>query len=383
MPLFDDRERTDRSPSPISEDQSAFLSRSDRADAVNIRAELERWFDRYPAAEQSDLRSKFRDPRNHLSAWWELYLHELFIRLEFQVEVHPELSDVTTRPDFKMTGPVGVFLLEAATTEAGIAEPGRDGTREGWIIDALNAAPHPDFFISLRFVAVGQQRPRNSEVTRPVTAWLDGLDADQILATNQLPERDFTFRGWTIHSRAIPKSSASRGVHEGDPLIGMGPSASGQVNDRERMLGKLRDKSGKYGNPELPIVVAVNLRSTFGLEDEVEQALFGSIAVRVPIGAGPSAADLIRQQDGFWFRDGRPLATRVSAVLAGPALGPWTVGRDWPRLWLNPWAAQPLDVDLPVPQRVADTAGHVAYHEARGTPAALFGFPAGWPGPMA
>jgi hypothetical protein len=381
MTLFDEYERADRSPSPAAEDQFSFLNRSARADAANIRAELERWFDRYPVEEQPELRSKFRDPRHHSSAWWELYLHELFARLRFQVEVHPELDDVTTRPDFRMTGPAGAFLLEAATTEAGIAEAGRDGTREGWIIDALNAVPHPDFFISLRFVAVGQHRPRNPEVTRPVTAWLDSLNADEVLAMNNLPERDFTFRDWTIHARAIPKSPASRGVHEGDPLIGMGPSTAGQVNDRERMLGKLRDKSGKYGNPELPIVVAVNLRSTFGLEEEVEQALFGSIAVRIPIGAGPSAAELIRQQDGFWFRNGLPLATRVSAVLAGPALGPWTIARDWPRLWFNPWAAHPLEIDIPVPRRLGDTTGHVTYFDAQNTPAALFELSDHWPAP--
>ena len=57
MTLFDEYERADRSPSPASEDQFSFLNRSARTDAANIRAELERWFYRYPAEEQPELRS--------------------------------------------------------------------------------------------------------------------------------------------------------------------------------------------------------------------------------------------------------------------------------------------------------------------------------------
>jgi hypothetical protein len=128
------------------------------------------------------LRSKLRDRRQHASAWWELYLRRLFTILGFQIEVHPDLDDADTHPDFRVIGPAGPLLLEAATTEAGITEPGRDGAREGWIIDALKSAPHPNFFVSLRFQLVGRERPRNREVIAPVTAWLDGLDADAILA---------------------------------------------------------------------------------------------------------------------------------------------------------------------------------------------------------
>jgi hypothetical protein len=298
MRLFDEYERSDISHSSESEDLFSFLNRSARPDVVNIRAELKRWFEIYPAEDQAELRSRFRDRRQHLSAWWELYLHQLFTLLGFEVEVHPELAGLRTRPDFKAAGPTGAFLLEAATTEAGIDEPGRNDTREGWIVDALNGAPHPKFFVGLRFRLVGQERPRNSEVAGPVTVWLDGLDADEILATSNLPAKEFAFLDWRIFVRAIAKSPEWRGVHEGDPLIGMGRATGGFVNDRERMLAKLRDKSGKYGTPGLPIIVAVNLRSSFGDDRAVEQALFGSLAVRVPIGGDVSSIETFGSKTG-------------------------------------------------------------------------------------
>jgi hypothetical protein len=382
MTLFDEYERTDTSSSSASEDLFTFLNRSARRDVVNIRAESERWFERYPEEHHAELRSRFRDRRQHLSAWWELYLHRLLTLLGLQVDVHPELDEVSARPDFKVTGPNGEFLVEAATSEAGIVEAGRDSVREGWIIDALNTAPHPNFSVSLRFQSVGQQRPRNSEVSGPVTAWLDRLDADKILATSSSPEREFQFRDWRIPLRAISKSPEWRGVHDGDPLIGMGPSTVGYVNEGDRMLAKLRDKSGKYGTPGLPIVVAVNLVSSFGDKCAAEQALFGSLAIRVPIGGNPSAAETFRQQDGFWMRNGKPLATRVSAVLEGPALSPWTIAKRWPRLWLNPWAVQPLDIETPLPRGVGSNTGQVEYAEADFTPARLFRLAEDWPGPV-
>jgi hypothetical protein len=377
--LFDEYKRCDLSASPQSEDLFSFLNRSARPDVVSVRAELEPWFEGYPEEHRAELRSKFQDRRQHSSAWWELYLHRVLTLLGFGTEVHPDLEDAATHPDLRVTGPTGTFLLEAATSETGIAEPGRDGAREGWIIDALNGAPHPNFFVSLRFELVGQDRPRNREVTDPVTAWLDGLDADAIVASTELPERVFPFRDWRLQLRAIPKSPESRGVHDGDPLIGMGPSTAGYVNDGDRMLAKLRDKSGKYGNPGLPIVVAVNLVSTFGGEHAAAQALFGSLAVRVPIGGDPSAAETFRQQDGFWMRAGRPLGTRVSAVLEGPTITPWTVASRWPRLWLNPWAAHPVELDVPFPRGVGGQDGQVTYVDATGLPARLFGLDDSWP----
>jgi hypothetical protein len=82
------------------------------------------------------------------------------------------------------------------------------------------------------------------------------------------------------------------------------------------------------------------------------------------------------------MRDGQPLATRVSAVLEGPGLSPWTIAQKWPRLWLNPWAAHPLEIDIPIPRRVGDTTGHVEYLDSQTTPGRLFDLAEDWPGPI-
>jgi hypothetical protein len=382
MSLFDNYERTDNSPSPESEDPFTFLNRSARPDVQNIRTELERWFAAYPAEHQADLRGQFRSTRahQHEAAWWELYLHRLFTLLGFAVEVHPELDGVSTRPDFKLSGPTGEFLLEAATTHAGIVNPQANETREGWVIDALNTAPHPNFMTGLAFEQVGAEKPSTAQVVGPVTAWLDGLDPDELLEGHEYPVQHFAFRGFRIRLRALPKAPGSRGVSADDLLVGMRSGGAGPVNDTARLLGKLRDKSGKYGDPGLPILVAVNLISSFG-EPAAETALFGSYAIQIPLD-GSSAGQTIRNQDEFWMRNGKPLGTRVSAVLEGRSLNPWVVAREWPRLWHNPWATRPLALDTPFPEGIGDQSGRVEYRDAAAPPASLFGLTDDWPGPL-
>jgi hypothetical protein len=69
-------------------------------------------------------------------------------------------------------------------------------------------------------------------------------------------------------------------------------------------------------------------------------------------------------------------------VLEGPALSPWTVAQKWPRLWFNPWAAHPLALDIPVPQRVGYKTGVVEYHDVEDAPARLFDLTDDWPRPI-
>lgn len=61
--------------------------------------------------------------------------------LGFEIEVHPALDNVGTRPDFRCRRGSEVFLVEAVATISGIEEEGREGRREGPILDIINQTP--------------------------------------------------------------------------------------------------------------------------------------------------------------------------------------------------------------------------------------------------
>ncbi len=73
------------------------------------------------------------------------------------------------------------------------------------MVDALNTAPHPNFMVGLAFEQVGPDKPSTAQVVGPVTAWLDGLDPDEILDSCDYPEQHFSFRGFRMRLRALPK----------------------------------------------------------------------------------------------------------------------------------------------------------------------------------
>jgi hypothetical protein len=51
------------------------------------------WFTRWPVDAKADLRGRFQDdnPHQSIGAFWELYLHELHLRLGFQLERDPDV----------------------------------------------------------------------------------------------------------------------------------------------------------------------------------------------------------------------------------------------------------------------------------------------------
>ncbi len=128
--LFDDILRTDASPRGHGESLYAFLNRVAGPDWDGVRNVLSEWHRHYPEEDQYVLQRRFQsaDRRGLLGAFWELYLHELFRRLDFTVELHPQVAGVGRRPDFRLRRGSTVFLVEAVTIyerEAGSRVDGR------------------------------------------------------------------------------------------------------------------------------------------------------------------------------------------------------------------------------------------------------------------
>src|SRR5690242_15931820 len=77
-----------------------YYNRSSRKDIKPIKDVLEQWFTHIPDAARNDLRQRFRsrnDPQ-HRAALFELFIHELFTRIGYSLELHP-VTEGSTRPD--------------------------------------------------------------------------------------------------------------------------------------------------------------------------------------------------------------------------------------------------------------------------------------------
>lgn len=386
MTLFDPIERFDSSPCRETEDSFTFLNRVDTPFWSKVRQLLEEWFAHYPVEEADKLRKAFRSdlPGHHWSAWWELYLHELFLRLDYEISLHPELPDSNKTPDFELQRDGSRLLVEATAVFSGIRGGGEDSSAPPpWMLAAINAVTNPNFF--LHFVEVsetGEEQLKVSQIRDPLESWLGGLDPDQVgreyQQSGEFPRKTVEKRGWAMVFEAMPVKPEARGKPD-HRVLGMGPAQGGWVDDVDQLESKLKAKAGRYGHPEIPLVTAVLSISAFMERLDIEQALFGREAVQISPDA-ESSSRLIRQRNGFWVRGDGPQNQRVSAVLMGVNIHPWSVTKAAPQLWSNPWANHPLQEDWPFTAATANDAGAISYREASSEPSAWLDLPEDWPG---
>jgi hypothetical protein len=381
--LFSEMARFDDRPGRHAEPSFAFLDRRAGAFWDRVRDHLELCYAAFPEEHKSGLVSRLRkdDERQHLPAWWELYVFTLFNRLGYDIEVHPELPDSKNKPDFLVTNGSLSMYVEAAVVFNGDL----DSDAWNWVCDCVNDAKNPDFMVDLEIPTQGKQRPAARNIIAPLEKWLASLDADRVIAEqiagHPLPHTQLTVDDWVLEYTAVPV----RPDHRGTPrrLIAIYPTKPVQFSRDVEQLRKTSNKKGaKYKTLDRPLVTAI---TTWNHVDEYElrEALFGSIQLAVfrddLNAAHLEATHFVHKPDGYWRAGAEPRGTRISAVLFGDTMRAWSVASKLPEMWINPWAVNPMPPLLPFATRTIDGDGNLARTDASTTPASLFGLSPNWP----
>jgi hypothetical protein len=377
MPIFDDIERVDIEPAGHLVGGFEYLNASGREEAARVREVLEGMIARYPEGNRGEIirRIRSRDERLHRSAVFELILHDLLLRRDFQIlEIEPEVANGRA-PDFLVEAPDGSrFYLEAtiawgeAAADAGADRRMRDA------LQAIDDVASPDFFLSLHTRGMPERQIATGRLRRAVQAFIDGLDYDAVVEAVEnnrpAPVYQADLEGLHILVEPIPKNLRGRGGR----AIGGRMLPGGWVRPHEAIAAAIRGKAGRYGELELPYVVAVNALETFANDESVVDALFGTEAVVVR----RDGHKWVRNPDGVWHGHGGPTYTRVSAVLSTERLSAWDIGQRSLTLIRNPWAARALP-ELPLGIEVKRVENETLVTAAGATLGDLFNLPEGWP----
>lgn len=214
--------------------------------------------------------------------------------------VHPTVPGTNGRPDFLAENGHNSFYVEATTVFSGIVAPGRRGRLEAAVQDVINDIDASKFMVTLRYDRVGTKMPRRNDIRRPIEAFLATLNPDEPLAASApvSPWQTMSIRGWEISFRAIPRSPEYHGCPD-NLLIGSPGAIAGFTNDVPKIRSAVTRKGKHYGTPDRPLVVAVLATNGFVDDRVVEQALFGSEAVRMNIQTGETTT--VRMPDGVWI----------------------------------------------------------------------------------
>jgi len=356
MKLFDENiDRADTSPGSYSEPDFDYLNRSARVAAQAIRALLEDWFARYPNPSKAELRASFRSKDNvqHLSAFFELYVHELLLVHGYRLEVHPELERTSKRPDFlARTNHHEVYVEAIVATNSSSKEAGAEA-RLNQAYDALNRVNSPNFFVGIEVYGVPSTPVPLNEFRRAVERFLGELDPD-VVSRERLngglitaPRRQFSHEGCTIEFFPIAKSREARGKPGLRPLAMLGPGEAESVHDSRALKNVVATKAKRYGEMKKPFVVAVNAMAQHLESIDMADALFGqesdTVFHDINRAAVPRAT---RTMNGVWITGKGPTNTRVAAVLVASAVSPWSLHVRKPIIYLNPWAKYPVNDPL-------------------------------------
>lgn len=389
MMLFGDISRNYKGTRGHTEPLYEYLNRSARPSMERIRVLLEDWFSNYPSDAKNELRTRFciSDDIQHRSAFFEIYLHALFSKLGFHIEIHPEIPGQPTHPEFLLLkGGKPVFYLEATLASGPIDERAAD-KRENVVYETIDKMNSPDFFIGVEVHGSPNTPPPGRRWRGFLEDWLSKLDPDAIGdnlksdGLEDLPSITLNHDGWNVTFKAIPKSPKARGK-QGIRPIGMRFFGFQERKEDEWIRNAIKEKAAKYGNIEFPYIIAINVLSIFSNDDHiVMDALFGDEGITFyPLPGGGSDHKPTRALNGAFRGPQGPQNTRVSGIIVCNDLLWGNITKINPTLWHNPWATLLFNQDLwPLFQYVPNS-DKTRIKPKKGVKAAdLFGLPVDWP----
>ena len=318
MNLFDDIEHEPAT--SISNLYSAFvaINKDGFPGQQDLRDKLERWFKKFPTDGQNDLRKRFRSARHdaHEGAFFELFLHELMINLGLKVEqAHPLLPDSGNHPDFMICDGSKCFYLEAATTGS------EDGpftlkNNEQDALEELKKLTSSDFNLLIEITGELSRSISKAPLRSKFNELLSqGHDPDEVKATvdacgfDAAPTVLYETDGWGIQAWLSPISRPARRPCQ-TRRINVQFARARRTSSIDPVRNKLKDKGKHYGDPQLPLVIAVKTRDMFynGRLNDME-VLFGDEGILYVDGV----SEIAHEPNGVWST-GR--GTRIGAFFS-------------------------------------------------------------------
>ena len=352
MRVFDTRQRVDLGPAGHGEPHWTYLDRSAREQFAAARDRINGWFRRLPEGLQASVGQRLRsgNDQEFASAFWELFLHEMFTRLSYGIVCEPTLPN-GRKIDFLLTRDGTSMFVEATIARSSGAERAADARRNR-VYRELDRLKTGGFMLGIEIEHAGpDDMPNVGNLRRRLEDWLAGLDPDTVLDEGYAPEVLPTFHwkmaGWSMTFEAFPLKPEHRGRPVDRPLGVFMDETGGAIDDETPLRRALDRKAARhYGPLDYPYVVAV-CEFSFARDDadwHRRNVLFGQEAVVVAIGL-PTRS--IRQPDGYWRGPRqRPRNRRLAAALLTTHLYPWSYDTAQLEWWENPFAGRPVPDNL-------------------------------------
>jgi hypothetical protein len=380
LKLFDDIERTYTKWAGYSESSWIYLNRVSRPGYDYLRKLLQNWFDHYDASpvKRRNLQKEFRseNDKEHLSAFFELYVYSLFKQLGYAIEVEPVWQG--KHPDFMLTSTDGMrVLLEVAGTypdrEYGIGQQ-----LEAKLLDYLdNKINSPDFFLQVRLTSYPQGDISYRPVADAIQRALGRLNYDEIATTfREKGLVDFHLTSWTqgewsVEVFVIPKTDHARGKADSRPISIVGHEAR-WIDTESEIRSPIDNKYRKYAQVQIPYLLFLNLGSIHADHNSIVNALFGDDEGLFDVETGEVTPS--RKPNGSWVGPNGFQKKGMSGIGLFQGLRPTNLQVKSCEVWHHPAANLPIAPELLVlPQRILNYQSHQMDFREGVSPATILG----------
>ena len=175
--LFDSFERTCLEFAKHNDNAYEYYNNSARTDMSKVRDTLEEWFHNYPEEEKKELKSRFK--KDFDSSFYELFLHELFCKLGYDITIHPDLPSSPKKPDFLISKDNLELYIEAKVVKGKTMEQEAFERKRNELYDNLNKLNTKDFFLDIEDVCfLTRKQPSTKEMIKYIEEELKKIDPE-------------------------------------------------------------------------------------------------------------------------------------------------------------------------------------------------------------
>jgi hypothetical protein len=347
--LFDEKTRSYDGPSKNLTSNYDYINDSSRNDVSALRITLNQWFSRYPTEGQAELKSRLIRGETFDDAFFEMYLHELFLCMGFHLKLHPEMNGSTNHPDFYgISHKIEIYLEAKVDYNTSKEERSRKRIRDS-ILDKINDVSDGQYGIILKELdLLTVKQPSIREFISHLERHFKTLNYQEVRDKTKeslmdLHEHIYQDVGLRVVYSVIAYSNCS----DKNNVRTIGIDASNKtrwINCSDSLIKSFGKKAKRYGEICKPYIICINALDLFVDEYDVFNAAFGRQKTTYYLNKLTSETiegATYRENNGF-FSTTIKRNVQVSAVLI-LSLGVGTTG--CPKYWFihNPFASYPLD----------------------------------------
>lgn len=303
--LFDSIKRIYLEAAKHNENTYDYYNISARTDIAKVRNTLEEWFCHYPKEEKKELKSRFK--KDFDSAFYELFLYELFSELGFKIVIHPDLPLSPKKPDFLISKDDLEIYVEAKVVKNKTKEQEAFERKINEFYDNLNKLNSDDFLLQIEHINVlTKKQPSTKGVIKYIEEELKKINPDKLdeevnkNGFEKLPAIEYNNGDIHIIVKPIPVIHSAR--KEKKRPIGIYPAEAFWGGGEESLKDSIEKKAKRYGKLDKPFIICMNSLDirTSGKID-VDNAIWGSLAWSWSTNPENRDEKWIRQLDGVFL----------------------------------------------------------------------------------